>query len=119
MVSTDFTHYGASYGYVPFTGDLPAALERLDTGAILKILAADPAGLLEYGRETGITMCGLEAAAVALERGLPPGYEGALINYSRSGDRDGDYSLSVSYASILICTGTGPVSPDGSSEHDH
>ena len=115
LVSTDFTHYGASYGYVPFTENLPAALEELDSGAILKILAADPEGLLEYGRKTGITMCGLEAAAVALGPGLPDRYEGALIDYSRSGDRDGDYSLSVSYASILLCTGPGDSSPPGES----
>jgi AmmeMemoRadiSam system protein B len=107
LVSTDFTHFGSAYGYVPFTENLPEALEKLDSGAILKILAADPEGLLEYGRETGITMCGMEAAAVALAQGLPAGYEGALIDYSRSGDRDGDYSLSVSYASILLSTGTG------------
>jgi AmmeMemoRadiSam system protein B len=118
VVSTDFTHFGASYGFVPFTADLPAALEKLDSGAILKILAADPTGLLEYGRETGITMCGMEAAALALEPGLPPGYEGALIHYSRSGDRDGDYSLSVSYASILLSTGTGDRSGGESGGHD-
>jgi AmmeMemoRadiSam system protein B len=59
-------------------------------------------------------MCGLEAAAVALEQGLPAGYEGALVGYSRSGDRDGDYSLSVSYASILLCAGTGAdTAPEG------
>ena len=118
MVSTDFTHYGATYGYVPFTENLPAALEELDSGAILKILAADPAGLLKYGHATGITMCGLEAAAVALEQGLPEGYEGALIDYSRSGDRDGDYSLSVSYASILLCTGSGDESSGERGGHD-
>ena len=118
LVSTDFTHYGASYGYVPFTENLPAALEELDSGAILKILAADPEGLLEYGRKTGITMCGLEAAAVALGQGLPERYEGALIDYSRSGDRDGDYSLSVSYASILLCTGPSDPSPGESGIHD-
>ncbi len=106
MVSTDFTHYGASYGYVPFTDNLPAALEELDSGAILKILAGDADGLRRYGQKTGITMCGLEAAAIALEQGLPAGYEAALIDYSRSGDRNGDYSLSVSYASILLCAGT-------------
>jgi len=106
LVSTDFTHFGASYGFVPFTENLAASLEELDSGAILRILAADPSGLLEYGRETGITMCGLEATAVALGPKLPEGYEGALIDYSRSGDRDGDYSLSVSYASILLCTGS-------------
>lgn len=105
VVSTDFTHYGPAYGFVPFTENLPAALEELDSGAILRILAADPAGLRAYGRETGITMCGLEAAAVALDHGLPAGYEGALIDYSRSGDRDQDYSLSVSYAAVLLSSG--------------
>ena len=105
IVSSDFTHYGEAYGYIPFTADVPAALERLDAGAILKILAADAAGLREYGQQTGITMCGLEAAAVALDCGLPAGYEGALLDYCRSGDRDGDYTMSVSYAAVLLCSG--------------
>ena len=118
LVSSDFTHYGASDGDVPFTENLPAALEELDSGAILKILAGDADGLRRYGRKTGITMCGLEAAAIALEQGLPPGYEAALIDYSRSGDRDGDYSLSVSYASILLCTGTGGDTPKRGNDHD-
>ncbi|MEN8006074.1 MAG: AmmeMemoRadiSam system protein B [Candidatus Krumholzibacteriota bacterium] len=119
LVSSDFTHYGASYGYVPFTTDLPASLEELDSGAILKILAGDADGLRRYGRETGITMCGLEAAAIALDHDLPAGYEAALIDYTRSGDRDGDYSLSVSYASILICAGDGDAPVAGGDGHDH
>lgn len=107
VVSTDFTHYGADYGYVPFTEDVPAALEKLDAGAILKILAGDPAGLVEYGRRTGITMCGLEACALALSCGLPEGHEAALLDYRRSADLNGDFSMSVSYAAILITTGPG------------
>lgn len=106
LVSSDFTHYGAAYGYVPFADDIPASLERLDSGAVLKILAGDVAGLLGYGQETGITMCGLEATALALSCGLPTGYEGALVDYRRSGDRDRNYTQSVSYASILLCHGT-------------
>lgn len=105
LVSSDFTHYGSNFGFVPFTEDVPMSLERLDAGAILKILAADATGLLEYGRETGITMCGLAACCVALAGGPPPGYEAALLEYGRSGDRDGDYSLSVSYASLLLTSG--------------
>ena len=105
LVSTDFTHYGAAYGFVPFSRDVPAALERLDTGALLKILAGDGDGLRAYGRDTGITMCGLEAAALALDTGLPAGWEGALLGYARSADRDGDYSLSVSYAAVLLADG--------------
>jgi len=111
VVSSDFTHYGAAYGYVPFTRKIPESLEKLDTGALLKILAGDAAGLLDYGRTSGITMCGLEATAVALGCGLPAGYEGALLDYRRSGDRDRDYSMSVSYAAVLLSSGTGATSP--------
>jgi len=105
VVSTDFTHFGDRFGFQPFRQNIPAALEQLDAGAFLKILAADAAGLRAYGQQTGITMCGLEAAAVALDCGLPASYEGALLDYSRSGDRDGDYSTSVSYAAVLLCSG--------------
>lgn len=119
LISTDFTHYGDSYGYVPFTENLPASLEELDSGAILKILAGDAEGLREYGRATGITMCGLEAVALALDQGLPPGYEGALVDYSRSGDKDKDYSLSVSYASLLLCSGPAIPGHNEGDRHDH
>jgi len=105
LVSSDFTHYGPAFGFLPFTEDIPRSLENLDSGAILRILAGDPEALLDYGEESGITMCGLPAAAVALAAGLPEGYEAGLVDYSRSGDRDGDYSTSVSYASILMTSG--------------
>ncbi len=112
IVSSDFTHYGADYGYVPFTDDIPQSLERLDSGAILKILAGDAQGLLEYGKQTGLTMCGLEATALALTCGLPPGYEAALLDYCRSADASGDYSMSVSYAAIFAATGPGKANHD-------
>lgn len=109
LVSTDLTHYGAAYGFAPFAGQAPtaiaAAIEELDAGALLRVLAGDGPGLLDYGRRTGITMCGLEAAALALDGGPPPGHEAALLGYARSGDRDGDYTLSVSYAAALLARG--------------
>lgn len=115
LVSTDLTHYGAAYGFAPFVGapaaEVAAAIERLDSGALLRVLAGDGPGLLEYGRATGITMCGLAAAALALGQGPPPGHQAALLGYARSGDRDGDYSVSVSYAAALLANG-GEL-PDG------
>lgn len=116
LVSSDFTHHGAAFGFTPFTGDLPAALETLDSGAILRILAGDARRLLDYGHETGITMCGLPAAAAALGSGLPPGYEAGLVDYTRSGDRDRDYSHSVSYAAILITSGQD--TPEKDDDHE-
>lgn len=106
VVSTDFTHFGAPFGYQPFAEDIPESLEKLDSGAILRVLKGDPDQLMDYGRQTGITMCGLAATAIALGCGLPANYEAGLIDYSRSGDRDGDYRHSVSYASILFTSGT-------------
>lgn len=101
LVSSDFTHYGAAYGYVPFRDRVPERLAELDGGAIARILARDPAGLLAYEQRTGITMCGIDAAALALSVPLPAG-GGELLAYARSGDRDGDYSLSVSYAGLVL-----------------
>ena len=101
VVSTDLTHYGATYGYLPFTEDVPENLRRLDMGALDAVLAWDAARLLAYGRETGITMCGLEAAALVLSVPWTTPPRTALIDYARSGDRDGDYALSVSYAALL------------------
>ncbi len=115
LVSTDLTHYGADYGFVPFTADIPAAIERLDAGALLRVLAGDGPGLLEYGRATGITMCGLEAAALALACGVPPGHGAALLDYARSGDRDGDYTRSVSYAAAILTSGDNAATPGGMS----
>jgi AmmeMemoRadiSam system protein B/AmmeMemoRadiSam system protein A len=103
LVSSDLTHYGAEYGYVPFTDDVPARLEKLDSGALLRFLAHDAAGLLTYGDETGITMCGLPAAALALTGAPPANHQSALLDYARSADREGDFTMSVSYAAALIC----------------
>jgi AmmeMemoRadiSam system protein B/AmmeMemoRadiSam system protein A len=107
LVSSDFTHYGHDYGFLPFADDVPRRLEQLDTGAILKILAHDGDGLVEYGVATGITMCGLDAAALALTGPAPAGYEAALLDYARSADLEGDDTRSVSYAALLLCAGAG------------
>lgn len=119
LVSTDLTHHGQAYGYTPFAGTpaagLGAAIERLDAGALLRVLAGDAPGLLAYGRSTGLTMCGLEAAALALCCGVPAGHQAALLGYARSGDRDGDYSLSVSYAAALLATGAAGAGNDAAS----
>ncbi len=111
LISSDFTHYGDEYGFVPFTDDVPQRIEQLDTGAILKILAHDSDGLIEYGSATGITMCGLDAAAVVLLGAPPAGYEAALLGYARSADDDPGATMSVSYAAIVLCADDDAVAP--------
>lgn len=104
LVSSDLTHYGRTYGYVPFTDDVPARLESLDTGALLRFMARDADGLLQYREETGITMCGLDAAALALD-GETGDHHAELLDYARSGDREQDFTMSVSYAAALLTRG--------------
>lgn len=101
VVSTDFTHYGDAFGYVPFEENVPERLAALDGGALDRIEARDAAGLLAYRERTGITMCGLDAAALALSLPWDPSLDIRRLTYERSGDRDGTYEHCVSYAGLL------------------
>ncbi len=101
VISTDMTHYGADFGYVPFTDNIPEKLRLLDQGALDTILDWDAPRLLAYGRETGITMCGLEAAALVMSLPWPEPPRTSPVDYGRSGDREHDYRCSVSYASLI------------------
>ncbi len=103
VISTDMTHFGTNFGYVPFRSDIPEKLRRLDMGALEAVLDWDAQRLLDYGRDTGITMCGLEAAALVLSLPWPAKPRTAMIDYARSGDRDNDFTFSVSYAALLAC----------------
>ncbi len=105
IISTDMTHYGERFGYVPFRAADPKVLQQklrdLDFGAIDRILKKDAPGFRAYTESTGITMCGRNAALIALS--LPfTGYAARLVSYNTSGNITGDFANSVSYASIAV-----------------
>lgn len=103
IASSDFTHYGAHFGYQPFPIDdtIAAHLEVLDKGALAPILAKDADAILQYKQKTGITICGISPISILL-RLLPKESIGTLQTYTTSGKLTGDYSHSVSYMSILF-----------------
>ncbi len=101
VASSDFTHYGGRFGYVPFRDNIKENLKKLDGGAIDKIIAKDFNGYLKYIDETGATICGARPIGVLMKM-LPSSAKGTLMNYYTSGDLLGDYTDSVSYASILF-----------------
>jgi len=118
VVSTDFTHYGPNYGYVPFKddedGSVRAKLAALDGMAIDRILAVDPIGFVETCADTRATICGRWAVAVALEMlsGVA-GAEGVLLGYTTSGEMTKDWTNSVSYAAVALCRGAAdPLTAD-------
>lgn len=105
VVSSDFTHYGTHFDYLPFPPDaadsVSAKLRGLDFGAIEAIRNADVEGFLRYVRSTEITICGRGPIALFLYecRGR---LTGNLVSYSTSLDVTGDFEHCVSYAGIVF-----------------
>lgn len=112
VASSDFTHYGEDFGYVPFRTDVPRNLERLDRGAIDPILARDADSFVRYQSDTGITVCGYRPIALLLSL-LPAGARGALVEYTTSGHVTGDFEHCVSYAAISFAAAA--ARPDAAS----
>lgn len=100
-VSSDFTHYGQSFDYIPFVKDVRKNLEILDGGAIREIEACDGRKFLDYIDRTGATICGKNPVAVMLFA-LAGRARGRLLHYYTSSDQSGDYSHCVDYASIVM-----------------
>lgn len=103
IASSDFTHYGPRFGFTPFGSGRSAAerVKSLDKGAIDLILKRDAKGFYAYVEQTGATICGWKAITIAVS--LPIAVSSArLIAYDTSTSVTGDYSDSVSYASIAF-----------------
>jgi MEMO1 family protein len=105
VVSSDFTHYGSSFGYMPFpprdAEAVAAEIRRLDFGAIDAIRSGDGARFADYVRSTGITVCGRGPIQAFLT--FARGRLGAdLAAYRTSLDVTGDFEHSVSYAALVF-----------------
>jgi AmmeMemoRadiSam system protein A len=114
VASSDFTHYGPNYGYVPFTQNIPDELKKLDMGAYDYIAKLDSSGFQQYCNRTGATICGRVPIAILLSI-LPATAKAELLKYTTSGELTGDFTNSVSYFSIAFHgQWPAPVSPDAS-----
>jgi len=104
IASSDFTHYGAGYGFVPFSGTdekVKKKLYEMDGKAIKLIEKMKSEEFFEASRN--MTICGAAPIAVAIELCKKLGAKKAkLLKYYTSGDISGDYSASVGYASMIF-----------------
>ncbi len=90
--STDMTHYESQ-----------ESAKQKDKLAIDKVLALDPAGLLETVSNNNISMCGVIPTTITLVAAIELGAgKATLIDYATSGDVSGDYSYVVGYAGFII-----------------
>lgn len=106
VASTDFTHYGAYFSYLPFKEDIPENLKKLDMGAWDCVARKDLDAFFDYVEDTGATICGRCPVGILLAM-LPDQAEAHLLHYETSGARSNDFSHSVSYVSAAF-TGAWP-----------
>lgn len=101
IASSDFTHYGLNYGFLPFSKNIKQNLYALDKGIIEKILKLDSKGF--YDKAVTTTICGTFPIIITIELSKELGAKKAeLLKYYTSGDVVNDYSNAVGYASIAI-----------------
>lgn len=113
LASSDFTHYGPNYGFVPFARDVPAQLQGMLSRAADCVTGLDEEGFARHGRETGDTICGAMPIRVLMRalRESGTAVHGQVLSKATSGEMTGSYENSVSYAAIGFLAGKGGNPP--------
>lgn len=100
VVSSDFTHYGPRYDYVPFYDNISQNIQELDFKAFSYLEQPDLEGFINFQKETECTICGFYPLSLMLGI-LPDDTTGNLLHYQTSRNQGSDDSLnSVSYLAL-------------------
>ncbi len=107
IASSDFTHYGEDFGYMPFTNRVRDRLyEYLDV-ASSAIAGQKRAAFRDHCEQTGDTICGRFPVDILL--GIlaekKEKLDGRVLDKTTSGDLTGDFKHCVSYAAIGFFSG--------------
>jgi len=107
IASSDFTHYGTAYGYVPFAGGWKKIIEKVketDMEVINHILNLKPVDVIKTCEEKKLTICGYGAIAAMLFAARDMRAKNAdLIDYSTSFEVSKNTDAVVGYAGINVC----------------
>jgi AmmeMemoRadiSam system protein B/AmmeMemoRadiSam system protein A len=111
VASSDFTHYGRSYGYQPFTEDVPKKIGELAGEAAVAINACDYDGFVAHLAKTQDTICGRGPIRLLLRiLSMQGGAQGVRAAFDTSGQMTGDWSTSVTYQSFVFTRRPGTLS---------
>ena len=103
VVSSDFTHYGPNYGYVPFRDNIPKNLQALNSMALYRIVQIDLPGFKQHLAQTRDTICGRNPIGLLLKIVEPwEDVRAAAVATDFSGRQTGDWTNSVTYTSIAF-----------------
>ncbi|MFI5165339.1 MAG: AmmeMemoRadiSam system protein B [Thermoanaerobaculales bacterium] len=115
VVSSDFTHHGAPYGYNPFAGDrdLGGRLIALGRSTAGRAAAIDPRGFWQQIEVSDDTVCGARPISVLLEL-LAHAFHGAgtIADVTTSGDVSRNWYQVVAYAGVDFVGAWGPWHED-------
>ena len=101
VVSTDFTHYGRDFGYVPFADDVKTRLPALDAEMFAALAKNDNRVWSEALARTGATVCGASCLQLLLAA-LPESARFERLEYGTSADVTGDWSHVVGYTAGAV-----------------
>ena len=100
IVSSDMTHFGWNYGYIPFDTDIKENLYKMDMETIKLIEKVKPKDFEKRLDEIKGTVCGRQPISMLLNAGKTE--EIKLLKYYTSADIMGDYTNAVGYAAIVF-----------------
>jgi len=102
VASSDFTHYGPNYDYVPFDRDVPRRLHAWLSEASDAVARLDEAAFQRHCADTGDTICGSVPIRILMRALQESGRKvrGRVLATATSGEIMGRYDNSVSYAAI-------------------
>jgi len=105
IASSDFTHYGESYGYAPVSGGASKVLsyvEGIDLEAAKAVVDRAPERFLEIVKKYRATIYGRAAIATMLYAVKDRAMQGTILDYSTSYDVSRDTNSLVGYCGIVL-----------------
>ncbi len=103
VASSDFTHYGKSFEYVPFTTHVKERIRALDNEVMQPLFVPSVDRFFSTIKKTEATVCGrlpLMILLALLEKGTWKDLYPSLLAYATSSDHAKEIVNSVSYAAI-------------------
>ena len=101
VLSSDFTHQGPRFDYIPFKKNVQENIRRLDFTAVNAILNLDVREFWGFCEAVKSTICGKNPIKIGL-LALPMQTQVDFAHYETSGDRLKDYSETVSYCALVF-----------------
>jgi len=105
IASSDLVHFGAAYGYRPFSGSEGETIdwiERNDRQVLNMVEQKDVDGLYDFIANLNYTMCGYGAAAISTLMADQFDLKGRILDYTTSYEKSRDPNVVVGYGSIIF-----------------